>query len=95
MLAWLAGAPAGGSAALARAFSAKAVFAISTTRALIERLVIDGPLRRLCGWSQGAAVPSEATFSRAFSDFADSALPSRLHEALIDKTLRDHLVGHV
>ncbi len=42
-----------------------------------------------------AAIPSEATFSRAFSDFADSALPSRLHEALIDKTLRDHLVGHV
>ena len=29
------------------------------------------------------------------STFADSALPSRLHEALIDKTLRDHLVGHV
>ena len=25
----------------------------------------------------------------------DSTLPSRLHEALIDKTLRDHLVGHV
>ena len=40
-------------------------------------------------------VPGEATFSRAFSTFADSALPSRLHEALIDKTLRDHLVGHV
>ena len=79
----------------ARAFSAKAVFAISTTRALVERLVIDGPRRRLCGWSQGAAVPSEATFSRAFSDFADSALPSRLHEALIDKTLQGHLVGHV
>ena len=91
----LPGRPQADRAALARAFSAKAVFAISTTRALIERLVIDGPLRRLCGWSQGAAVPSEATFSRAFSDFADSTLPSRLHEALIDKTLRDHLVGHV
>ena len=71
------------------------MFAISTTRALVERLVIDRPLRRLCGWSQGAAVPSEATFSRAFSDFADSALPSRLHEALINKTLQGHLVGHV
>ena len=86
----LPGRPQADRAALARAFSAKAVFAISTTRALIDR-----PLRRLCGWSQGAAVPSEATFSRAFSDFADSTLPSRLHEALIDKTLRDHLVGHV
>ena len=91
----LPGRPQADRAALARAFSAKAVFAISTTRALVERLVIDGPRRRLCGWSQGAAVPSEATFSRAFSDFADSALPSRLHEALIDKTLQGHLVGHV
>ena len=63
----LPGCPQADRAALARAFSAKAVFAISTTRALVERLVIDGPLRRLCGWSQGAAVPSEATFSRAFS----------------------------
>ena len=71
--AWLAERPQADRAALARAFSAKAVFAISTTRALIKRLVIDGPLRRLCGWSQGAAIPSEATFSRAFSDFADSA----------------------
>ena len=53
------------------------------------------PLRRLCGWSRAGEVPSEATFSRAFSTFADSALPSRLHEALIDETLRDHLVGHV
>ena len=91
----LPGRPQADRAALARAFSAKAVFAISTTRALVERLVIDGPRRRLCGWSQGAAVPSEATLSRAFSDFADSALPSRLHEALIDKTLQGHLVGHV
>ena len=84
----LPGRPQADRAALARAFGAKAVFAISTTRALVERLVIDRPLRRLCGWSQGAAVPSEATLSRAFSDFADSALPSRLHEALIDKTRR-------
>ena len=91
----LPGRPQADRAALARAFSAKAVFAISTTRALVEHLVIDRPLRRLCGWSQGAAVPSAATFARAFSDFADSALPSRLHEALIDKTLQGHLVGHV
>ena len=99
----LPGRPQADRAALARAFIAKAcpvldtgaVFAITTTRALIERLAIDRSLRRLCGWSQSGEVPSEATFSRAFSDFADSALPSRLHETLIDKTLRDHLVGHV
>lgn len=91
----LPGRPQADRAAMARAFIAKAVFDISTTRALIERLAIDAPLCRLCGWSRTTALPSEATFSRAFSDFADSALPSRLHEALIDKTLRDHLVGHV
>ena len=59
----LPGRPQADRAALARAFIAKTVFTISTTRALIERLAIDGPLRRLCGWSQGTALPSEATFS--------------------------------
>ena len=29
---------------------AKAVFDTPTTRALIERLKVDGRLRRLCGW---------------------------------------------
>ena len=91
----LPGRPQADRAALARAFIAKAVFAITTTRAFIERLAIDRSLCRLCGWSRAGEVPSEATFSRAFSAFADSALPSRLHEALVDKTLRDHLVGHV
>ena len=33
--------------------------------------------------------------SRAFSTFAESTLPSRLHEALIEKTMQGHLVGHV
>ena len=35
-------------------------------------------------WNSVRAIPSEATFSRAFSEFADSALPSRLHEALLE-----------
>ena len=91
----LPGCPPEDRAALARAFMAKAVFHLPTTRALIERLAVDRPLRCLCGWSRVEQLPSEATFSRAFSAFADSALPSRLHEALIDETLRDHLVGHV
>ena len=41
------------------------------------------------------AVPSEATFSRAFAAFAESSLPSRLHEALVARTLGAHLVGHI
>ena len=91
----LPGRPQEDRAALARAFIAKAVFQLPTTRALIERLAVDRPLRRLCGWSRLGQVPSEATLSRAFSTCAESALPSRLHEALIEKTMQGHLVGHV
>ena len=91
----LPGRPVEDRAALARAFIAKAVFDIPTTRALIERLQVDRTLRRLCGWTYAGEIPSEATFSRAFAEFSASALPARLHEALIEKTLGDHLVGHV
>ena len=36
--------------ALARAFIAKAVWDLPTTRHLIDRLKVDPTLRRLCGW---------------------------------------------
>ena len=89
------GRPLAERAALARAFMAKAVFDLPTTRALIEHLGGDRTLRRLCGWSRPGAVPSEATFSRAFAEFAASALPSRLHEALIRHTQAQRLIGHI
>ena len=89
------GRPEEDRAALARAFMAKAVFDVATTRALIERLEVDGRLRRLCGWSGGGRLPSEATFSRAFSEFAASGLASRLHEMLIARTMDGHLVEHI
>lgn len=90
-----AGRPLESRAALARAFLAKAVFAVPTTRALVERLRNDPTLRRLCGWESVGAVPSEATFSRAFAGFATSELASRLHEAVVERTLQEHLAGHV
>ncbi len=89
------GCPRKDRCALARAFMAKAVFNIPQTAMLIERLGVDKTLRRLCGWGRAGAVPSEATFSRAFAEFAASALPSRLHEALIERTHEDRLVGHI
>ena len=46
------GRPEEDRAALARAFIAKAVFDVPTTRGLIERLEVDGRLCRLCGWSR-------------------------------------------
>ena len=66
-----------------------------TTRALVERLRMEPTLRRLCGWEAAGGVPSEATFSRAFGEFAASDLPGRLHEALLDRPLQDHLAGHL
>ena len=89
------GRPEEDRAALARAFIAKAVFDVPTTRGLIERLEVDGRLWRLCGWSGAGRLPSEATFSRAFSEFAESRLASRLHETLIARTMDGHLVEHI
>jgi hypothetical protein len=91
----LPGRPEAERAALARAFVAKAVFNLPTTRLLIEMLSADKTLRRFCGWQRPGEVPGEARFSRAFAEFAASALPSRLHEALIQDTHADRLVGHI
>jgi hypothetical protein len=91
----LPGRPLSERAALARAFVAKAVLNLPTTRMLIERLQADKTLRRLCGWSRPSEVPSESTFSRAFAEFAESELPSRVHETLIGQTHVDRLVGHI
>jgi hypothetical protein len=89
------GRPADDRPAVARSFVAKAVLTIPTTSALIERLQIDRALRRICGWERRSEVPSEATFSRAFAEFAAQGLPERVHEQLVRRHLHDHIVGHV
>lgn len=91
----LPGRPPAERVALARAFIAKAVLNLPTTTALIDRLKVDKVLRRLCGYERLGSIPSESTFSRAFAEFAASALPARVHESLIEKTLGDQLVGHI
>ena len=60
---------------------------------MIDRLKVDPPLRRLCGWSRCTEIPSEATFSRAFAEFSQCRLPERMHEALVEETLGDELIG--
>jgi hypothetical protein len=80
---------------LARAFVAKAVLNLPTTRHLLEQLQIDRQLRQICGWEHGSQVPDETIFSRAFGWFAETALPQRVHELLIEKYESDWLVGHV
>jgi IS5 family transposase len=89
------GRPAKDRACIARAFVAKAVYDMPTTRILLDRLVTDVPLRRLCGWEKKSAVPSESVFSRAFASFATTKLTERVHQALIEKTQQDRLVGHL
>lgn len=89
------GRPAEDRAALARSFIAKAVFNISETQVLIERLRLDRTLRRLCGWSWAGSVPSASTFSRAFAEFAADGLARRLHETLILETQGTRLIGHI
>jgi hypothetical protein len=74
---------------------AKAVWNFPTTRALLDRLAHDATLRRLCGWERVDEIPSEATFSRAFAEFAAGELPQQIHAALIGARLGEKLVGHV
>ena len=81
--------------ALARAFVAKAVLGVPTTSALIERLDVDKSLRRILGWERRSQVPSEATFSRAFAEFAQGELPDKIHAALIERALGGRIIGAI
>lgn len=80
---------------LAKAFVAKAVYDLPTTKALRERLLADRNLRLLCGWEGAFAVPSEATFSRAFEEFALTDLGSRVHQAMVRAYGQEKIVGHI
>ena len=68
--------------AIISAFVAKAIYNIPTTKHLIENLKRNSVLRRLYGWEAQNQIPSESTFSRAFAEFANSALPSKIDEAM-------------
>jgi len=50
------GAPPADRAPLLRAYIAKAALKLETTKALYDRLRVDGALRRICGW-EGAPLP--------------------------------------
>ena len=80
---------------LANAFVAKAVLGLTSTVGLIERLTVDRALRRICGFPLCRKLPSEATFSRAFDEFAQQRLAERVHESLIKQHLGAALIGHL
>jgi IS5 family transposase len=89
------GRPAHDRGAIARAFVAKAIWNLHSTRATLDRLQCDAAMRRLCGWESVAAVPDETIFSRAFAEFAKNEFGQRVHAALIEKTQKQRLVGHI
>lgn len=81
--------------AMARAFIAKMVFKIPYTKHLVRALKADKGLRILCGWDPHSKTPSEAKFSRAFKEFAETGLPEKVHTSLVSEMYRDDIVGHV
>jgi hypothetical protein len=62
---------------------------------LIDYIRASGNLRRLCGWDRIGAIPSESTFSRAFEEFSEGQLASRIHEAMVRNHLKDKVIGHI
>jgi hypothetical protein len=91
---WI-GRPSKDRLAIASAFVAKAVYGFGLTRQLLDALERDAQLRRICGWETAWQIPSEATFSRAFAEFAEMELGQFVHEALIRETQQDRLIGHI
>ena len=80
---------------LLKAFVAKSVFGYQNTKIMIENVKGNPTIRRLCGWERECDVPSGPTFSRAFSEFAESELPQKIHEGIVKKYLGEKLVGHI
>jgi IS5 family transposase len=80
---------------IARAFVAKAVYDLPTTRMLVDMLHTMPNLRMICGFVRKSDIPSESTFSRAFAEFASSDLGRKAHDALVKEHLSDGLTGHI
>lgn len=54
------GRPPKDRSAIARAFVAKMVYNMPTTRSLLDRLTTDSALRRICGWERLSDIPDES-----------------------------------
>lgn len=72
---------------IARAFIAKSVYNLQTTRDLIDRLYIDRTLRVLCGWRYANGIPSESKFSRVFKELSEINIAQKTHEKFVKEYL--------
>jgi len=89
------GRPVRSRCSIYRSFIAKAVLQIPTRPKLINRLKSDRNLRKICGFLTIKDIPSEATFSRVFSEFADEEINQKIHECMIKENMANILVGHI
>ena len=80
---------------IARAFMVKAVYNLSSTRHLLDLLQNSPFLRRMCGYEKKTDIPCEATFSRAFHEFAQRGILEIVQKSLIKNHLEDQLLGHI
>ena len=74
---------------IARAFIAKSVYNIQTTRDLIDRLHNDRTLRILCGWRYKNNISSESKFSRVFKELSELKIAQKTHEQFVKEYLSD------
>ncbi len=66
-----------------------------TTTLLVEHLKNEPNLRRFCGFERLKDIPSQATLSRAFAEFAKLNLGDKVLKALVQKYVGDKVVMHV
>ena len=81
--------------AIARAFVAKSFYRYPTTADLIRALKSTPNLRLICGFETVYDIPSESTFSRAFSEFAKSGLMQKNHDSLVKEYLSKEIICHI
>jgi hypothetical protein len=88
------GCPPHSRLSMVKAFIAKAVWNMPTTRALIDQLRNRPVMRRLCGWETVTEIPDETIFSRAFRRFSQDKLAERIHQKLVEKAFTGKVIGH-
>lgn len=81
--------------AIYKSFIASKVIQISTRRQLINRLLSDSNLRKICGFENKKSIPSESVFSRAFKEFTENELGQKVHELMIGEHVSPLIIGHI
>lgn len=89
------GRPVSSRHSFVRAFMAKIIWGIDTTKDLIERLKVDRVMRCTCMFDYRVKkLPSESSFSRAFKELSELDIASKIHEYLIIEHCSSELYEH-